>query len=471
MHRLVHTSIFLALAVAAEATSLVNVDVANPAERTLKISYVEDPVSGRARIFRVDLRDDNTAAFELALAEDTELLLEHGELDVPLYIGPDDRLSIAFDAAAGIASVTFAGTAEAANDFRVAFAKAFPAGETEELGGGFLPFRAEREVLAKAAPGHLDSFAEWVYADFDARANLIERLAPGVDTDLVQAYRTRNRYRTEVNKAAYLLHNQRVLEPAELRGAASRMKLADPDATRDRGLLENADFKTFLRAYAQTLVLPNNGGHDERNGDRLFAAIANEIDRPWRHYLQAELLVNAFDYLGNPEFGLDRYPAMQRDGASEAYRSRVETAYGEVLNLSPGSLAPNIGMTTADGTPVSLTDLSGEVVYISYWASWCKPCLVNFERYDGIRAQLADKGVVLLNVSIDDDEYAWRRALDSAGPRGLNTRATDVDGTKRSYNLSSIPAYYIVDKGGRIVVLPEGPNRDLLASFEEILRG
>lgn len=457
------------LCASAAATSLVEVAVANPAERTLKLSYVTDPVTGRVRIFKVDLRDDNTATFELALEAPTELLLEHGELELPIYVGPEDDLAIAVDAAAGIESVDYTGTAAADNRFLAAFAKTFPAGPTEELGGGFLPFRAERSVLAEAAPGDVDRFAKWAYADFDARANLIDRLAPGVDPGLVQAYRTRNRYRTELNKAAYLLANQALLDANGLARARGRLTLADPSGTRDAGLLENADFTEYLKAYAQVLALPNNGGHDERNGEALFAAIAEGLQRPWRHYLQAELLVNAFDYLGNPDFGLDRYPALQRDGAADAYQQRVENAYGDVLNLSPGSLAPNVGMVTAEGAPLSLTDLSGQVAYVSFWASWCKPCIANFEKYDAVREELAKRGVVLLNVSIDDDELAWKRSLAEISPRGVNTRATDIDGTKRSYNLSMIPAYYIVDRRGRIAVLPEGERRDLIASFDALL--
>jgi len=96
--------------------------------------------------------------------------------------------------------------------------------------------------------------------------------------------------------------------------------------------------------------------------------------------------------------------------------------------------------------------------------------LTNFRKYDGIRQQLQAKGIVLLNVSIDEDEYDWKKSLKSMTPRGQNTRATNIDDVKRSYNLASIPAYYIIDKHGKIVVLPEGSNRDLLASFDEILR-
>ena len=466
-------SVLLALAVSlaahAAATTSVDVAIAHPQEETIRLSYVDDPVSGRRRVFKLQLREGGRLSCELPLTADTELLLEHGDIRLPLFVGPDDRLAIELDARHGLDSVAFAGSAAADNRFLAAFARTFPTAERVELGGGFLPFSVERSVLAEAALADLDHFARWVYADYDARANLIRRLSGGVDTSLVGSYRRRTRYRAEVNKAAFMVHNQAVLDRDDLVRARSRLRLLDPGDRTDPALLREPAFREYLRAYAQQLTVPNTGAHDEANGSALFVAIQSEIGRPWRHFLQAELLVNAFDYLGNPEFGLDHYAAMQRDGVGERYRARVEAAYGDVLELAPGALAPNIGMYTADGEPVSLTEMSGQVVYVSFWASWCKPCLTNFERYDALRAELAARGVVLLNVSIDDDEYAWRRALTSASPRGLNTRATDLEGVKRAYNLAAIPAYYIVDRGGRIAVLPEGEDRDLIASFDAML--
>ena len=454
----------------AAAISLIKLRVANPTERQFRISYEQDALTGRQRIFRVKLRDDNTAAFELQLADETELTMRYGGIDVPLFIGPEDSLSIELDAEGGLESLAFGGPAAEDNRFLLAYAKAFPRAQEQEIGGGFLPVLVGRDVLAKAATADTEEFAGWANAYYDARANFVAPYRGRIDERLYERYLRRARNETELAKLAYLVFNQQMMSPPERSAAANRLGLRSPETSRDLKLLADPTFREYLKAYAQMRALPSSGSHDERQGDALFKAVQTALDRPWRHYLQSELLVNAFDYLGNPEFGLDRYAAMKRDGAEQRFRDRVEKAYGEVLNLAPDAMAPNIGMYYADGRPVSLTDLSGKVVYISFWASWCKPCLANFRKYDGIRQQLQQKGVTLLNVSIDDDEFDWKKSLDGYTPRGENTRATNVDDVKRSYNLASIPAYYIIDKHGRIAVLPERDRRDLLSSFDEIIR-
>ena len=460
----------MALAVTAQAASLVSVEVINPTERDFRISYETDAVTGKKRIFEVKLRDDNTAAFELNLPKRTELLMRYDGHEIPLFIGPDDELSLTIDAADGLGSVRFSGTAAADNEFLTAFAKTFPTQGDVERGGGFLPFMVDRGVLAEAAIGDAAAFKAYIDEDLAEKTALINSYeSRGVNKQLLANYRERARYRAEIDKIAFLIQNQQTVGREQLNDMKVALRVQGLPKSQDPAKLQSEDYKNYLRAYAQYLILPNRGAHDETTGDALFTAIKLNVDRPWRHYLQSELLVNAFDYLGNPDFGLDRYTIMKRDGVQEVYRKRVEDAYGSVLNLDAGDLAPNIGMYDTEGAPVSLTDLSGKVLYVSFWASWCKPCIQNFKKYDGIRAELQKKGVVLLNVDIDDDEFDWKKALQTYEPRGYNTRGTKLDDLKRAYNLVTIPAYAIIDKQGRIATLPADENRDLLKAFDQII--
>ena len=39
-----------------------------------------------------------------------------------------------------------------------------------------------------------------------------------------------------------------------------------------------------------------------------------------------------------------------------------------------GNRAPNFTVTTFDGDEITLDDLSGNVVVVNFWASWCVPC-------------------------------------------------------------------------------------------------
>ena len=104
------------------------------------------------------------------------------------------------------------------------------------------------------------------------------------------------------------------------------------------------------------------------------------------------------------------------------------------------------------------------MLYVSFWASWCAPCIQNFKKYAEIRTQLESEGVLLLNVSIDKNKEAWRSHLEKQPINGIHVLAAKED-LYPEYELSSIPLYEIINKSGQFVYLSDEPNRDIIAQF------
>ena len=130
--------------------------------------------------------------------------------------------------------------------------------------------------------------------------------------------------------------------------------------------------------------------------------------------------------------------------------------------------APNFKLVTAEGDVKYLSDFRGRVVFLNFWASWCKPCLVNFSKYASTRQQLYTEGVVLLNLSIDEQPPQYRTALSRFNPIGVNGQPLDMQETKKQYSLYEIPAYYLVDKLGRLVHLSDKQGGDV-SEFRKLL--
>ena len=124
--------------------------------------------------------------------------------------------------------------------------------------------------------------------------------------------------------------------------------------------------------------------------------------------------------------------------------------------------APDFSYVDLSGSQEHLSELRGEVVYISFWASWCEPCLRNFKKYKAIRSQLLAEGVILLNVNIDKTEDLWQKSLAIQDIDGINVRASDINKLHAQYELSSIPLYEIVNRPGELVYLPDDPNRSII---------
>jgi cytochrome c biogenesis protein CcmG, thiol:disulfide interchange protein DsbE len=67
-----------------------------------------------------------------------------------------------------------------------------------------------------------------------------------------------------------------------------------------------------------------------------------------------------------------------------------------------GKPAPPLTVTTLDGRSLSTDSLRGQVVVLSFWATWCTPCRAELPVLSAYAAQHAQDGLVVLGISLDD---------------------------------------------------------------------
>lgn len=63
--------------------------------------------------------------------------------------------------------------------------------------------------------------------------------------------------------------------------------------------------------------------------------------------------------------------------------------------------APEFTLEDFNGNKISLSDLSGKVVFLNVWATWCGPCKKEIPDFIEAYEQYKDKGLEIIGISTD----------------------------------------------------------------------
>lgn len=125
---------------------------------------------------------------------------------------------------------------------------------------------------------------------------------------------------------------------------------------------------------------------------------------------------------------------------------------GEVRRAILGDTAPAFTLSDPDGRAVRLSDFSGRVVVIDFWATWCAPCKESTKEFEALHRKFKDRGVVMVGISMDKGADASATVKKYAQENGVSYVMLMDDGTvSDAYGVRNIPATYILNKGHVLV--------------------
>lgn len=154
-----------------------------------------------------------------------------------------------------------------------------------------------------------------------------------------------------------------------------------------------------------------------------------------------------------------------------ALLAALDKVYAVKSRISKGK--PAIGFTYPDvsGKNVSLADFKGKIVYVDFWASWCGPCRREMP-YAKKLVEKYGRDIVFLFVSIDENEAAWKKAMQHEKINGIHLLAKEGFESQvlKDYGIAGIPHYLLIDKQGNIISGNAArPSGGIEKAFEEHL--
>jgi len=133
----------------------------------------------------------------------------------------------------------------------------------------------------------------------------------------------------------------------------------------------------------------------------------------------------------------------------ELYGEFVKLAYHESRGIVTGMDAPPFELVDANGQLVKLSDYRGKVVFIDFWATWCKPCLRMVPAHQKLQTHFEADNVVFLYISTDRNSGNWKKFVEKGTFPGNHLLANSkmID----QYKVESLPYTILVDTNGKIV--------------------
>ncbi len=188
--------------------------------------------------------------------------------------------------------------------------------------------------------------------------------------------------------------------------------------------------------------------------------------------LKAEYVINQVDVSNFAHFcAYERkyFPLLQ----TEEQRYRFQHLQNRPFSLmQKGELAPNFIYQDTSGIYKTVADFSGKYKYVDIWATWCAPCKKEIPYLQELERKFADKGIVFVSISIDNDKKKWKKFVRENHLGGIQLWAGDWDNLPQELGIGSVPRFMLIDKEGNWIdanaLRPSNPL--LVEILEKLLR-
>jgi peroxiredoxin len=127
--------------------------------------------------------------------------------------------------------------------------------------------------------------------------------------------------------------------------------------------------------------------------------------------------------------------------------------------LVVGKPAPDFSLSDLNDKPYRLSDFRGKVVFLNFWATWCKPCREEMPSMEVLYKNFEKDGLVILAVSIDrvtttKDIPPFIKGMNLTFPVLIDSWGQ----TDKPYKRMGVPETFIIDQQGVIQEIVIGPR-------------
>lgn len=111
--------------------------------------------------------------------------------------------------------------------------------------------------------------------------------------------------------------------------------------------------------------------------------------------------------------------------------------------------SPDFSLKDVTGNSFALSDYTGKVKIINFWATWCPPCRMEIPDFQSLYEKYSGGDFVMIGISLDDNSEIVKKFIDQ-----YKVTYPIVMGNEEVANsyggIRGIPTTFVVDKEGKV---------------------
>lgn len=421
-------------------------------------------------IYLARINDKNEFSIVLPIKHSQIVRIKTGDKLLRLYASPkNNRIEFEYDANAPSNTLRLKGNDIFNNSFYNSFSRSFQWNiekwETYEMGGLKTQVTPETKRMATSY-----SMYDYFKIVDQNRMNALSYLqnSSSLSIDFYRFIENEINWRYETNKIAYFLFNKDRFSVNDLKRYWVRYSLMQSADINNDSAIPYPSYRNMLNAFIHFLHLQTPVETKIAEAYHTFIRV-NLRGKP-RYFMLAKLMLDNYRKASNPNLAMENLKAFKRENPFPEFNESLDNIFGKESEFLSQKNAPNMKVLDLNEQEFWLNEYSGKVVYVSFWASWCAPCIKGFNESAAFRKEMENQGVVFLNVNIDKREDIWRKSLSHHNIVGKNVYGLDLKQANDELKITSLPYYFLMNKYGKIDYLSSNKLNECREDFMGFLK-
>jgi peroxiredoxin len=134
-----------------------------------------------------------------------------------------------------------------------------------------------------------------------------------------------------------------------------------------------------------------------------------------------------------------------------------------------GKSAPDFTLKSLDGKNLKLSEMTGNVILINFWASWCGPCREEMPLLNALHNKYEPLGFTVLGVNVEEDLKGAKGFLKNF-PVDFPVLLDNTNKVSKQFKVVAMPTTIVVDRDGNMRYLHQGYKSGDEAKYRQMVK-